>query len=71
MGVAHMAGKDLLPRIAGLLGQSMVGDIVEVLSASERRFLRPVVAGNAFAEVEVANGPFVASVRATAFKSAA
>ncbi|MER3413155.1 MAG: electron transfer flavoprotein subunit alpha [Armatimonadota bacterium] len=71
VGVAHMAGKDLLPRIAGLLGQSMVGDIVEVLSASERRFLRPVVAGNAFAEVEVANGPFVASVRATAFKSAA
>lgn len=71
VGVAHMAGKDVMPRIAGLLDRPMVGDIVEVLSAAERRFLRPIVAGNAFAEVEVSEGTFVASVRATAFKSAA
>lgn len=70
VGVAHMAGKDVMPRIAGLLDRPMVGDIVEVLSAAERRFLRPIVAGNAFAEVEVSEGTFVASVRATAFKSA-
>jgi electron transfer flavoprotein alpha subunit len=70
VGVAHMAGKDVLPRVAGLLDRPMVGDIVEVLSPPERRFLRPVVAGNAFAEVEVSEGAFVASVRATAFKNA-
>lgn len=71
VGVAHMAGKDVMPRIAGLLDRPMVGDIVEILSAAERRFLRPIVAGNAFAEVEVSEETFVASVRATAFKGAA
>lgn len=70
VGVAHMAGKDVMPRVAGLLDRPMVGDIVEVLSVPERRFLRPVVAGNAFAEVEVADVAYVATVRGTAFKGA-
>lgn len=69
VGVAHMAGKDLLPRVAGLLDRPMVGDIVEVLDKDQHKFLRPIVAGNAFAEVQVEPGPFLATVRATAFKN--
>jgi electron transfer flavoprotein alpha subunit len=69
VGVAHMAGKDLLPRVAGLLDRPMVGDIVEVLNADQRIFVRPIVAGNAFAEVQLAPGPFVATIRATSFKN--
>ncbi|RMG25478.1 MAG: electron transfer flavoprotein subunit alpha/FixB family protein, partial [Armatimonadetes bacterium] len=43
VGVAHMAGKDLLPRVAGLLDRPMVGDIVEVLDKDQHKFLRPIV----------------------------
>lgn len=66
---ATMAGKDLAPRLAGLLDRPMVSDVVGVESGSV--FVRPMFAGNVTATVEVDAPQFVVTVRSTAFKGGA
>ena len=62
-------GKDLLPRVAGILGVPQVSDIMAVLG--ERAFRRPIYAGNALLTIEVSAGfPVLATVRCASFKAA-
>jgi electron transfer flavoprotein alpha subunit len=62
-------GKDLMPRVAALLGVGQVSDLMSVESPT--RFRRPVYANNAIATVEVAPGQrIVATVRTASFQAA-
>ncbi len=62
-------GKDLLPRVSGLIGAPQLSDIMAVVS--ERSFRRPIYAGNAIQTVEVGgNGLILATVRSASFKAA-
>jgi electron transfer flavoprotein alpha subunit len=58
-------GKDLLPRVAALLGAAQISDVMAVESAT--CFRRPLYAGNAVATVEVLGTPIVATVRVASF----
>lgn len=63
-------GKDLLPRVAALLGTAQISDIMAV--TGPRCFKRPIYAGNAIETVEVPEGqPIVATVRSASFKPVA
>ncbi|MCD9029736.1 electron transfer flavoprotein subunit alpha/FixB family protein [Luteimonas sp. BDR2-5] len=62
-------GKDLLPRVAALLGVGQLSDIMAVESLS--RFRRPVYAGNAIITVEAPRDrTLVATVRIASFQAA-
>jgi electron transfer flavoprotein alpha subunit len=70
LGPSTTFGKDLMPRVAALLGVGQVSDLMSV--EGPRRFQRPVYAGNAILTVEVPAGTtVVATVRAASFKPAA
>ncbi|KAK4535800.1 hypothetical protein CDCA_CDCA06G1825 [Cyanidium caldarium] len=66
--------KNVLPRVAGLLGVQPLSDVIEVVSA--REYVRPVYAGNAMVRVELnesgvgAQPCSVMTVRATSFAAA-
>ncbi|HVY63491.1 MAG TPA: electron transfer flavoprotein subunit alpha/FixB family protein [Gammaproteobacteria bacterium] len=62
-------GRDLLPRVAALLGTTQVSDVMAIESAT--RFRRPIYAGNAIATVEIAALPAVATVRIASFQPVA
>ena len=69
-GPSTTFGKDLMPRVAALLGVGQVTDIMAVDGA--HTFKRPVYAGNAVLTVEVpANAVVVATVRVASFEAAA
>ena len=69
LGPSTTFGKDLMPRVAALLGAPQVSDVMAVESAS--RFRRPVYAGNAIATVEAPAGRLiVATVRVASFQAA-
>lgn len=60
-------GRDLLPRVAALLGFAQVSDIMAVIGP--RSFKRPIYAGNAIVTVEVPEGqPVIGTVRSASFK---
>jgi electron transfer flavoprotein alpha subunit len=61
-------GKDVLPRVAALLGVPQVSDLMEVIDA--RTFKRPIYAGNVITTVRVPEGiPVLATVRIASFPS--
>ena len=69
-GPSTTFGKDLMPRVAALLGVGQVTDIMAVDGA--HTFKRPVYAGNAVLTVEVpADAVVVATVRVASFEAAA
>jgi electron transfer flavoprotein alpha subunit len=69
LGPSSTFGKDLMPRIAALLDVGQVSDIMAV--EGERRFRRPVYAGNAIITVEVTDaGPVVGTVRIASYAAA-
>lgn len=69
-GPSTTFGKDLMPRIAALLGVNQVSDIMEVLGS--HTFKRPIYAGNAIVTVEVPPDlPVVATVRTASYRSVA
>jgi electron transfer flavoprotein alpha subunit len=69
VGPSTTFGKDLMPRIAALLGVGQVSDVMAV--EGERRFRRPVYAGNAIVTVDVLDeGPVVLTVRTASFPAA-
>lgn len=68
-GPSTTFGKDLMPRVAALVGVNQVSDIMEVLG--EHTFKRPIYAGNAITTVEVpADRPVVATVRTASYQAA-
>ena len=70
LGPSTTFGKDLMPRVAALLGAPQISDVMAVESAT--RFRRPVYAANAIATVEVPAGrQLVATVRVASFQAAA
>lgn len=68
-GPSTTFGKDLMPRVAALLGVGQLSDIMAVAGAHE--FRRPVYAGNAVITVEApSNQKLVATVRTASFQAA-
>jgi electron transfer flavoprotein alpha subunit len=66
-GPSSTFGKDLMPRVAALLGVNQLSDVMAVVSATT--FRRPIYAGNAIVTVEVpANEPVVATVRTASYQ---
>jgi electron transfer flavoprotein alpha subunit len=69
-GPSTTFGKDLMPRVAALLGVGQVTDIMAVDGANT--FKRPIYAGNAVLTLEVpADAVIVATVRVASFEAAA
>jgi len=69
-GPSTTFGKDLMPRVAALLGISQISDIMEAVDA--HTFKRPIYAGNAIATVRSPEGmQVVATVRNASFPAAA
>ncbi len=69
LGPSTTFGKDLMPRVAALLGVGQVSDIMAV--EAPYRFRRPVYAGNAIVAVEAASDrKLVATVRTASFQAA-
>jgi electron transfer flavoprotein alpha subunit len=69
-GPSTTFGKDLMPRVAALLGVGQVSDIMAV--EGSHTFKRPIYAGNAVLTVEVPAGAvMVATVRVASFAAAA
>jgi electron transfer flavoprotein alpha subunit len=67
LGPSTTFGKDLMARIAGLLGAPQVSDIMAIESAT--RFRRPIYAGNAILTVEAQEGTkVVGTVRTASFE---
>ncbi len=62
-------GKDLMPRVAALLGVPQVSDVMHVHAPN--KFDRPTYAGNAIVTVETTASPVVATVRMASFQAAA
>lgn len=70
LGPSTTFGKDLMPRVAALLGVGQVSDIMSVLGPYT--FQRPVYAGEAIVTVEAsADRKLVGTVRAASYKTAA
>jgi electron transfer flavoprotein alpha subunit len=69
LGAATTSGKNLMPRVAALLGVAQISDITEVKSADT--FVRPIYAGNALATVQSSDAVKVITVRGTGFEEAA
>ena len=69
-GPSTTFGKDLMPRVAALLG---VGQLSEIMAAeSAWRFRRPIYAGNAIVTVDAdPDRPLVATVRVASFQAVA
>jgi electron transfer flavoprotein alpha subunit len=68
-GPSTTFGKDLMPRVAALLGVPQVSDVMAVESA--QKFRRPAYAGNAILTVEAPAGSvIVATVRVASFEAA-
>jgi electron transfer flavoprotein alpha subunit len=69
-GPSTTFGKDLMPRVAALLGVGQVSDIMSV--EGTHTFRRPIYAGNAVLTVEApADATLVATVRVASFEAAA
>jgi electron transfer flavoprotein alpha subunit len=69
-GPSTTFGKDLMPRVAALLGVGQVSDIMAV--EGPHRFKRPVYAGNAVLTLDApATDKLVATVRVASFEAAA
>jgi len=67
LGPSTTFGKDLMPRVAALLGVGQISDLMAIVGP--RAFQRPVYAGNAIVTVEVPEGlTIVATVRTASFK---
>ena len=69
VATATAVGKDLLPRVAALLGTGMASDVLAF--NADGTMQRPMYAGNVVATVAIEGSPKVVSVRATAFDPAA
>ena len=68
-GPSTTFGKDLMPRVAALLGVAQVSDLMEAIDA--HTFKRPIYAGNAIVTVTApSNATVVATVRTASYPAA-
>jgi electron transfer flavoprotein alpha subunit len=65
---ATSVGKNFAPRVAALLDEAPISEILQVVDANT--FVRPIYAGNALETVKSSDAKKVITVRATAFKAA-
>jgi electron transfer flavoprotein alpha subunit len=69
LGPSTTFGKDLMPRVAGLLGVNQVSDLMG--TEGPHRFKRPIYAGNAILTIDVpSDAKVVATVRSASFEAA-
>ncbi|RSD31133.1 electron transfer flavoprotein subunit alpha/FixB family protein [Vibrio pectenicida] len=61
-------GKNLMPRVAALLGVGQLSDVIKI--ESEDTVIRPIYAGNALAKVKSLDKVKVITVRSSAFENA-
>jgi len=66
LAAATMFGKDVIPRIGGLLDCQPIGDVVEIEDGGNK-FKRPIYAGNALATVSTSDSIKLLTVRPTNF----
>ena len=68
-GPSTTFGKDLMPRVAALLGVNQVSDIMSVIDSHQ--FKRPIYAGNAIVTVSAPDGKvIVGTVRTASYRAA-
>ena len=65
---ATTSGKNIMPRVAGLLDVAQVSDVTAVIS--DDTFERPIYAGNAIATVQSSDTVKIVTIRATSFEIA-
>ena len=69
-GPSTTFGRDLMPRVAALLGVNQISDIMSVQSS--HAFTRPIFAGSVIVNVEAPEGlPVIATVRAASYRAVA
>jgi electron transfer flavoprotein alpha subunit len=66
---ATATGKDLAPRVAGLLDAGMASDVAKL--DGKDTFVRPILAGNAYSKVQIATPIIVVTPRQSEFEPAA
>jgi electron transfer flavoprotein alpha subunit len=66
---ATTTGKDLAPRVAGLLDAGMASDVAKL--AGKDTFVRPILAGNAYSTVQISTPIIVVTPRQSEFEPAA
>jgi electron transfer flavoprotein alpha subunit len=66
---ATSVGKDLMPRAAALLDAGQASDIAKIEGAN--KFMRPILAGNAYSTVEISTPIICVTVRQSEFEAAA
>jgi len=68
LGPSTAFGKDLMPRVAALMGVNQISDIMSV--EGSHQFKRPIYAGNAIVTVEApTDHPVVATVRTASYQA--
>ena len=66
---ATSLGKDVMPRVAALLDAGMASDIAK--SEGANKFVRPILAGNAYSTIEIGTPIIAVTVRQSEFEPAA
>ncbi len=68
LAAATTFGKDIMPRLAGLLDSQIIPDVMRIVSGDT--FTRPIYAGNAFETVQSSDTIKLLTIRATVFDKA-
>jgi electron transfer flavoprotein alpha subunit len=68
VAVSTTQAKNIFPRMAALLDQYMLSDVVKILSPDS--FVRPIYAGNALLQEKVQGSQVIFTIRASAFEKA-
>lgn len=64
---ANAQGKNILPRVSGLMNRPMVSDLTEILDPLT--FVRPIYAGNALLTLQAKSLPLLLTIRTSAFET--